>query len=186
MTSPAQIAANRRNAQNSTGPKTTNGKASSRRNALKHGLTAETCLLPGETLADFEYLRARLVLEFTPSTAIDEILVERLAGLLWRLRRVGLFERELLVWINERQAEAFDQRPQQPLLVWHDALSEKRQAAAKLGRPLEEVFEKDLALRLARYEAHLAGQIRSIICDLRVTRRQIPRIGREGSGPSDE
>jgi len=42
MTSFRQIEANRRNALKSTGPKTLNGKRSSRRNARRHGLTAET------------------------------------------------------------------------------------------------------------------------------------------------
>jgi len=42
MTSFRQIEANRRNALKSTGPKTLNGKHSSRRNAVRHGLTAET------------------------------------------------------------------------------------------------------------------------------------------------
>jgi hypothetical protein len=37
---------------------------------------------------------------------------------------------------------------------WHDALSVKRQAASKLGRPLQEFLDKDLALRLSRYEGH--------------------------------
>jgi hypothetical protein len=41
MTSLKQIEANRRNALNSTGPKTEAGKQQSRRNALRHGLTAE-------------------------------------------------------------------------------------------------------------------------------------------------
>lgn len=40
MASPAQIAANRRNALRSTGPRTSTGKARSRGNALKHGLRA--------------------------------------------------------------------------------------------------------------------------------------------------
>jgi hypothetical protein len=43
-----QIAANRLNAQRSTGPRTEAGKANSRRNALKHGLTAEKMLLEYE------------------------------------------------------------------------------------------------------------------------------------------
>ena len=40
MASPAQIAANRRNATHSTGPRSATGKARSRGNALKHGLRA--------------------------------------------------------------------------------------------------------------------------------------------------
>ena len=39
MTSPAQIAANRRNAMRSTGPRTATGKARSRCNAFRHGLS---------------------------------------------------------------------------------------------------------------------------------------------------
>ena len=46
MSSAAQVAANQANAQLSTGPKTTEGKASSSRNALKTGLTGRTMILP--------------------------------------------------------------------------------------------------------------------------------------------
>ena len=38
MTSPKKAEANRRNALNSTGPRTPEGKAAVRLNALKHGL----------------------------------------------------------------------------------------------------------------------------------------------------
>ena len=44
MTSYRQIEANRRNALKSTGPKTEAGKHSSRCNAVRHGLTAETVI----------------------------------------------------------------------------------------------------------------------------------------------
>ena len=46
MTSEAKIAANRRNALRSTGPRTPNGKQRSRRNALKHGFAACTLIDP--------------------------------------------------------------------------------------------------------------------------------------------
>lgn len=44
MTLFRQIDANRRNALKSTGPSTDCGKRRSRRNALRHGLTAETVI----------------------------------------------------------------------------------------------------------------------------------------------
>ena len=48
MTTLKQIEANRRNAQNSTGPRTEAGKERSSRNAVRHGLTAETVIEPLE------------------------------------------------------------------------------------------------------------------------------------------
>src|SRR5438552_18844571 len=48
MTSSRQIECNRRNALQSTGPRTENGKQQSRRNALRHGFTAETVIDPIE------------------------------------------------------------------------------------------------------------------------------------------
>jgi hypothetical protein len=46
MTSARQLEPNRGNALKSTGPRTIHGKQASRRNALRHGLTAETLIEP--------------------------------------------------------------------------------------------------------------------------------------------
>ncbi len=53
MVSQAKIDANRRNARNSTGPRTSEGKERARLNALKHGATAQIPVLPGEDPAFF-------------------------------------------------------------------------------------------------------------------------------------
>ena len=58
MASAAKIASNRRNAEKSCGPKTAEGKAVSRFNALQHGLTAKVAVLADEDPAEFESLRA--------------------------------------------------------------------------------------------------------------------------------
>jgi hypothetical protein len=65
MTSFRQIEANRRNARNSTGPTTEEGKQRSRCNAVRHGLTAETVIGALEDAKPFE-ARAidRFILEF--------------------------------------------------------------------------------------------------------------------------
>ena len=52
----AQFAANRANAQKSTGPRSVEGKAASRFNALKHGLDAQSIVLPGEDPEEYEAL----------------------------------------------------------------------------------------------------------------------------------
>jgi hypothetical protein len=48
MTTAYKMESNRRNAQRSTGPKTATGKELARFNALKHGHTARSPVLPGE------------------------------------------------------------------------------------------------------------------------------------------
>jgi hypothetical protein len=61
MASDAQIAANRRNAQRSTGPRTPEGKAAVRLNALSHGLSARAVLLPGEDPTELHLICERLL-----------------------------------------------------------------------------------------------------------------------------
>jgi hypothetical protein len=62
MTSFRQIEANRSNALRSTGPKTEDGKRRSRRNAVRHGLTAETIILALEDIENYEAFEAAVTL----------------------------------------------------------------------------------------------------------------------------
>ena len=91
MATDKQVQANRRNARNSTGPRTEAGKQVSSRNAMRHGLTAEQVLLEGEDCARFDALRSAINMEFAPEGPVSVFLAERLAGLLWRLGRVRGF-----------------------------------------------------------------------------------------------
>jgi len=54
MATDRQIAANRANAQKSTGPRTQAGKAASSANAIKSGVYAQSTLIPGEDPAEYE------------------------------------------------------------------------------------------------------------------------------------
>ena len=87
MTSLKQIEANRRNALKSTGPTTPEGKARSRRNAVRHGLTAETVITALEDSDDYEAFQAAVISEYDAESAVERELVLRLASVLWRLRR---------------------------------------------------------------------------------------------------
>jgi hypothetical protein len=112
MTSARQIEANRRNAQLSTGPRTDEGKRRSRRNAVRHGLTAETVVDALEDANDYAAFEMAVTADFEAQSVVERELILRLASLLWRLRRasaieVGLFNiqaRELLGHRRPRQA----------------------------------------------------------------------------------
>jgi hypothetical protein len=101
MASFRQIEANRRNAQNSTGPKTEGGKQRSRGNAVRHGLTAETVIDILEDPEDYKAFELSVTADFDAQTAVERELVLRLASLLWRLRRATAIETGLLQIQNE-------------------------------------------------------------------------------------
>ena len=86
-----QLAANRRNATRSTGPRTPEGKARVKWNALKHGLLARSVVVPlkggPENRRQFRALLEQLHEELQPVGMIEEMLVEQIAVAYWRRRR---------------------------------------------------------------------------------------------------
>jgi hypothetical protein len=92
MTSFRQIDANRRNAVRSTGLVTQAGKHRSRRNAIRHGLCAETVVGTLEDIDDYRGFEAAIVADYDPETTVERELVLRLASLLWRVRRATAIE----------------------------------------------------------------------------------------------
>ena len=109
MTSDKQLHANRANATRSTGPRSQAGRARSRLNSRKHGLTAKMLIIVGEHADDFDQLRAELMAEHDPQSVLETELVERLAGILWRLRRVPSFEAAIL---DTRHQQVWNQKYQ--------------------------------------------------------------------------
>ena len=102
MTSRKQVAANRKNALKSSGPRTWKGKVVSGLNALKHGLQAERVLLPDEDPDAFHGLHERLFAELAPEGTLETQLVERMAVMMWRLRRVYRVEAGLFLAEREK------------------------------------------------------------------------------------
>jgi hypothetical protein len=84
-----QIEANRRRAQKSTGPRTPEGKARSRTNALKHGLFAKTVLLEMENERLFDELTRQFYEDFEPANVHERMLIEQMILAQWRLLRLG-------------------------------------------------------------------------------------------------
>ena len=114
MTSYRQIEANRRNALRSTGPRTDAGKQVSRRNAVRHGLTAETVIGALEDAEDYKAFEVAILADYDAQSAVERELVLRLASILWRLRRANAMETGLF----EIQAEHLrDHRQSRQLLA---------------------------------------------------------------------
>ena len=82
-----QIEANRLNSEKSTGPKTEEGKAISKYNAMKHGLLSEQVLMDGEDENALLELEKKLQSELKPATEIELLLVDKIASNFWRLKR---------------------------------------------------------------------------------------------------
>ena len=90
MATNAQLNANRANAQHSTGPRTPAGIEACKLNALKHGLTAQHAVIPGEDPAAYEALRASFIDTYAPADEAEAMLVERLSISWWKLRRAEI------------------------------------------------------------------------------------------------
>ena len=96
MATDAQNTANQSNAQHSTGPRTEAGKVTSSRNALKHGLTAKTALMPDEDAEVHACFLAGMLDSYDPFNDAETALVEEMIDVQWRLRRASRFEVRIL------------------------------------------------------------------------------------------
>ncbi len=90
--STAQLAANRANAQFSTGPRTAEGKAKSSLNAVRTGLTGRTILLSASEADGYELHIARFARDWNPAGDREAELVQSLADTQWRLNRIPILE----------------------------------------------------------------------------------------------
>src|SRR5580658_7958834 len=92
MPTEKQSAASRANSQKSTGPRTTEGRAKSRFNALKHGIYAESQIIFGESAEDLAELAAEYHEHYNPADPSERCLVDALIETEWRLRRMRRVE----------------------------------------------------------------------------------------------
>ena len=90
-----RAATNRANSQHSTGPRTEAGKQRSSRNALRHGLTAQTAVLPNEDPETYQRHIQQFLDEYAPATPTETQLVHEIANSAWRLNRIPQLEADL-------------------------------------------------------------------------------------------
>ena len=86
-----QLAANRRNAQKSTRPRTPAGRAVSNMDATKHGILSKQVLVQGsnrkESRREFSALHQRFREQLRPVGPLEEMLVEKIVTAYWRQGR---------------------------------------------------------------------------------------------------
>ena len=156
MATPAQITANRANAQKSTGPRSAEGKSTSRFNALKHGIDAASIVIPGEDPADYDALVAQYQREYQPESASESFHVDTMIRADWQKRRLQNVEADLYHTIlsespgNSLAAVLLAESPAAKLLIrvqrqiaafertWHRANTELRRVRAEKAEPAAE------------------------------------------------
>lgn len=151
----------------STGPRTRAGKAIASRNAISHGIMSpHPGIIEGmETEADWDRHLEGIVNSLAPEGDLEEELAERIATLLWRLRRVTRYETAV---INHHVAAT-----RQDLRAADSYLTAKpgdapdpepvRVAAYKEARviPLDADIDK-----IMRYETHIHRQVLQTLHEL--------------------
>src|ERR1039457_2198945 len=185
MATRKQIAANRKNAEKSAGPKTAAGKILSSRNAIKFGILCRDIFrFPWEDPEAFQSMNARLLDELQPQGERERVLAEHVFSLMWRLRRAAVAEAGVILHrvrdvmglgpktyakvipafelINESgdgPASERDPDPGQPeKQIWNAA--ERRPSIADFGQAhIVDVQEGDTLSKVRRHETSLENSL---------------------------
>jgi hypothetical protein len=151
-----QLVANRTNGRKSRGPVTPGGRRNSSRNALKHGMFAQTILLPGESRERFLKLLADLTTEFQATTPNELALVETMAFCRWRVLRSWTFQASQISREQRLQGDSvIDEDPPTQSVIALNSLNQPPSLLETLSR-LEIRFDRQYhraADRLARLKS---------------------------------
>ncbi len=145
MSTQKQIEANRKNAQNSTGPKTVQGKAITAQNALKHGLTAQNAVIKGEDPADFDLHHDEMLDHYDPQGPVETALTHRIITLSWQLKRAPNLHTAVINYEIDKVQE-YESEDTDPELI--------------LGEAITRLFENPSILdRLMLYERRIENSL---------------------------
>jgi hypothetical protein len=133
------------NGAKSRGPLTPEGKARSARNSYKHGITAQSFLLPLEDPAAFEELHAAYLEEFAPQSVAEQDCVEEMVSAVYRQRRLWALDTAAMINYMDMMAPDVARKYKSIPPPNRIALAFDARAAAKVA--------PDLYLR---YDAHLS------------------------------
>ena len=146
-----RAAVNKANAQKSTGPRTVAGKQRSKLNALRHGLTGQTIVLPTEDHSAYQRHSQSFLDEYRPQGATETQLVQSLLDTSWQLNRAAAVETNLFsLGITEMEDRIRANHPEaEAALAMALAFREHNRAFANIGtyrQRLTRQFERTLLL----------------------------------------
>lgn len=205
MTTEAKVAANRRNAEASTGPTSEAGKSRASTNALQHGLRAAPWrVLPDEDGGELEDLRARIRADVKPAGELEERLADRVVDGFWKLSRAGRAEAALLTYAHfetlQRRAEieagkhktsplddidfgtVTDERAHAAARQKAEEAAVRRAKAPAIGEAFGEAAGGDALDRIGRYEMAAERSLFRALHELE--RLQAARAGRAVPAPA--
>ena len=152
MATPAQIQANRLNAMKSSGPRSNEGKAASRFNALKHGIDAKSLTIPGEDPAELETLALDYHRQLRPDGPLEAFFVGTIVKADWDRRRYARIEAQIM----RVQLAALEEPTETPLgsVFLTDALK---------ANALQKLFRRQQAAERSYYRA--LAELRRAQCE---------------------
>ncbi len=171
MSTETQNHANRLNAQKSTGPRTSKGKAAVSQNAVKHGLLTRQDVISSESQADFDLYREQMLSELAPASPMESMLAERIVSLSWRLKRTGRIQNQTIDALNVGNTSSPLAKLTQSLLFKNRDQSQTAQSASAphlaLGRMAIKDFSHARVLdRLLMYERRIEHSLYKTILEL--------------------
>jgi len=164
-----KAAANRANAQRSTGPRTAVGKARSSLNALRHGILARAAfnltIEGAQRRKEFEALVAGLAQEFQPQTIAEHLTVQQLAGCYWRLAKVWRYEQEAAwrMWIAPgmpmEEFNEYDDADLPMVTMRHQVIDKARRFLSEAGLHHPTIPNGASARTVLRYQAAISSML---------------------------
>ena len=171
MATEAQTLANRLNAQKSTGPRTSAGKAAISQNAVNHGLLARQDVISPESQADFDLYREQMLAELVPVSPMESMLAERIVSLSWRLKRTGRIQNQTIDALNAGNTSSPLAKLTRSLLFRNRNQSQTAQSASATALALGRMAIKDFSHarvldRLLMYERRIEHSLYKTILEL--------------------
>lgn len=126
-------------------------------NATRHGMSARTLLLPGESAEALEDLRAALQAQYQPQTSMEHLMFEEVVATMWRMQRLRRVERAVYQNQERQRAEnsVFEIAIGGLLRVNGTELRPDEEQAEILRRT---VISEDSA-KLLRFDSHLCRRL---------------------------